>query len=111
MNLHIPFHFEIIHKSIHSSARVGRIHTPHGIIDTPTFVAVGTNGTIKAVESSMINTLDLHLMFCNTYHLMVQPGTATIKAAGGLHQFINRKQPIMGRVGPGAKSCRAIKSR
>lgn len=91
----IPFKFELIHQSRKSRARVGRIHTPHGIIDTPNFVAVGTNGTLKALDSELVSQLGLQLMFCNTYHLMLQPGTQTVKEAGGLHKFINRNAPII----------------
>ena len=89
------FRFEIIHQSKKSRARVGRIYTPHGIIDTPTFVAVGTNATLKALDSVTVDDLGLQLMFCNTYHLMVQPGTQVVKQAGGLHNFMNRKAPII----------------
>jgi queuine tRNA-ribosyltransferase len=89
------FKFEILHFSKISKARVGRIHTPHGIIDTPNFVAVGTNGTLKALSSEMIDTIGLQLMFCNTYHLLLQPGPEVIKKAGGLHAFINRTQPLI----------------
>lgn len=87
------FGFEVLYQSTRSRARVGRITTPHGIIDTPNFVAVGTNGTLKSLHNHQLN--DLQLMFCNTYHLMVQPGTKIVKAAGGLHQFIHRQQPII----------------
>ena len=90
-----PFKFELIHQSNKSRARVAKIHTPHGIIDTPNFVGVGTNGALKGVDSAMVNSIGLQLMFCNTYHLMIQPGTDTIKKAGGLHTFINRQQPII----------------
>lgn len=89
------FTFELIHTSKKSRARVGRIHTPHGIIDTPNFVAVGTNATLKAVDSTTVEQLGLQLMFCNTYHLMLQPGTAVVKKAGGLHSFIKRNAPII----------------
>ena len=89
------FTFEIIYRSSKSRARVGRIHTPHGIIDTPGFVAVGTNATLKAVDSATVNDLGLQLMFCNTYHLMLHPGTPTIAHAGGLHVFMNRTMPII----------------
>lgn len=89
------FTFEILHKSTKSRARVGRIHTPHGIIDTPNFVAVGTNGTLKALDNEVVNSLGLQLMFCNTYHLLLQPGTKVIEKAGGLHKFINRNLPII----------------
>lgn len=89
------FRFELIHRSKKSRARVGKVHTPHGIIDTPNFVAVGTNGTVKALDNSILQDINLQLMFCNTYHLLLQPGTAVVKQAGGLHQFIQRKLPII----------------
>ncbi len=89
------FRFEVLHTSKKSKARVGRIHTPHGVINTPSFVAVGTNGTLKALDSKMVDDLGLELMFCNTYHLMLQPGTRVVQEAGGLHAFMNRKNPII----------------
>lgn len=89
------FRFELIHASTKSSARVGKIHTPHGIIDTPNFVAVGTNGTLKALDNALVQEIGLQLMFCNTYHLLLQPGTEVIRKAGGLHAFIQRKLPII----------------
>jgi queuine tRNA-ribosyltransferase len=89
------FKFEIIHKSKKSNAKVARIHTPHGIIDTPNFVAVGTNGTLKALDNEMVKQIGLQLMFCNTYHLLLQPGTNLIKQAGGIHKYINRVGPII----------------
>lgn len=89
------FKFELIHKSKKSRARVGRIHTPHGTIDTPNFVAVGTNGTVKALDNTLLHDIGLQLMFCNTYHLLLQPGTEIVKQAGGLHKFINRRLPII----------------
>lgn len=89
------FRFELIHTSKKSRARVGKIHTPHGIIDTPNFVPVGTNATLKAVDSHFADELGVQLMFCNTYHLMLQPGTGVIKEAGGLHSFMNRTHPII----------------
>lgn len=87
--------FEVLHRSTRSRARVGRITTPHGIIDTPNFVAVGTNGTLKAMDNALVNAAGLQLMFCNTYHLLLQPGPQIVKQAGGLHRFINRTGPII----------------
>ncbi len=87
--------FEIIHQSKRSRARVGKITTPHGVIHTPNFVAVGTNGTLKALDNQTVNSIGLELMFCNTYHLLLQPGTKVIKDAGGLHNFIQRDMPII----------------
>lgn len=87
--------FELIYQSKISRARVGKIHTSHGTIDTPNFVAVGTNGTLKALHNDTVDAIGLQLMFCNTYHLLLQPGPEVVKAAGGLHRFINRKQPLI----------------
>lgn len=87
--------FEILHKSSRSRARVGRIITAHGVIDTPGFVAVGTNGTIKALDSAAVSNTGLQLLFCNTYHLMLQPGSKVIAEAGGLHRFMGRNLPII----------------
>jgi queuine tRNA-ribosyltransferase len=89
------FTFKLIHQSKKSRARVGQIHTPHGIIDTPNFVGVGTNAALKSVDANLVSEIGLQLMFCNTYHLMLQPGTDVIKQAGGLHSFMNRNKPII----------------
>lgn len=89
------FKFQLIHQSKKSRARVGKIHTPHGIIDTPNFVGVGTNAALKSVDANLVSQIGLQLMFCNTYHLMLQPGTDIIKQAGGLHTFMNRNMPII----------------
>ena len=91
----MSFSFQVLHTSNKSRARVGRITTPHGMIDTPNFVAVGTNGTIKALDNEMVDSIGLQLMFCNTYHLLLQPGPQIVQQAGGLHKFINRKLPII----------------
>lgn len=88
-------HFEILHQSSKSRARVGIIHTPHGPIHTPGFVAVGTNGALKGIEPALTDSLGLDLMFCNTYHLMVQPGADVVEAMGGLHSFSGRRGPII----------------
>lgn len=87
--------FEIVHQSKKSRARVGQIQTPHGVIDTPNFVAVGTNGTLKALDSRTVDEIGLQLMFCNTYHLMLQPGSEVVRDAGGIHKFMNRSMPII----------------
>jgi queuine tRNA-ribosyltransferase len=86
------FHFELIHQSRKegSSARVGRIHTPHGIIDTPGFTAVATNGALKALDIREADAAGQQLIFANSYHLLLQPGPEVIEAAGGLHRFMGR---------------------
>ena len=89
------FFYELVHKSKISNARVGRIHTPHGVINTPGFVSVATNGALKAVDHRAADETGCELMFMNTYHLLLQPGPATIDKMGGLHKFANRSRPII----------------
>jgi len=85
------FRFEILHESTKSQARVGRIHTPHGIIDTPGYVAVATNAALKAVDFRGADESGQQLIFSNTYHLMLHPGADLIAKAGGIHKFTNRQ--------------------
>ena len=89
------FRFEVLHESRRSRARVGCIHTPHGVIDTPGFVPVGTNGALKAMSSEQAAECGVQLMFCNTYHLLVHPGPEVVEAAGGLHTFMHRSSPLI----------------
>jgi len=86
------FRFEILHESAISKARVGRIHTPHGIVDTPSFVAVATNGALKGVDFRDAATAGQQLIFANTYHLMLHPGADLIEEAGGIHKFTGRRE-------------------
>jgi len=87
------FHHEILHASRKegSRARVGRLHTPHGTVETPGFVVVGTNGAVKFVDHHAADAAGMELMFSNTLHLEVHPGPAAVEAAGGLHKFIGRE--------------------
>ncbi|GKY93769.1 hypothetical protein MPSEU_000344100 [Mayamaea pseudoterrestris] len=84
------FRFEILHESTKSGARVGRIHTPHGIVDTPGFVAVATNAALKGVDFRDAAKAGQQLVFANTYHLMLHPGADIIEQAGGIHKWTNR---------------------
>ena len=86
------FRYELIYQSNKpgSQARVGRIHTPHGIIDTPGFVAVATNGALKGLTFDDSDASNQQLVFCNSYHLLLQPGPEVIEEAGGLHKFVKR---------------------
>ena len=92
-----PFSFEVLHRSSKpgSSARVGRLHTPHGVVDTPGFVAVGTNASLKGVTLADADAAGMQLMFANTYHLLLQPGPALVAEAGGLHSFMSRQKPLI----------------
>jgi len=87
--------FEIIEKSKRSKARVGKIMTLHGTIDTPAFMPVGTQGAVKAVTHIQIKETGAQIILCNTYHLFLRPGIEVIKKAGGLHKFISWNGPIL----------------
>ncbi len=73
------FRYELIYQSKKSNARVGRIHTPHGIIDTPGYVAVATNGALKGLDMRDADAAGQQLVFCNSYHLLLQPGPELIE--------------------------------
>ncbi|MFA6005050.1 MAG: tRNA guanosine(34) transglycosylase Tgt [Patescibacteria group bacterium] len=83
------FTFEIKQRSPVSKTRLGTIHTPHGDIETPAFVPVGTKATVKSLIPSEISNLGYNLHFVNTYHMLVHPGPEVVKKAGGLHKFMN----------------------
>ena len=91
------FHFEVVHKSRKpgSRARVGRITTPHGVIETPAFVPVGTNAALKCLDERHSVDAGVQLMFCNTYHLLVHPGTEVVAGAGGLHKWMAHAGPLI----------------
>ena len=84
------FDFEVLYESKKSEARVGVVTTPHGIVETPSFVPVATNGTLKAVSHRQSDETGTQLMFCNTYHLLLRPGVDVVASAGGLHKWMNR---------------------
>src|SRR5690554_6960786 len=89
-------HFDLIHTDKKTNARVGELHTDHGVIQTPIFMPVGTAGTVKGVHQYEIeNEVKAEIILGNTYHLYLRPGTEVIEAAGGLHNFINYHRPIL----------------
>ena len=87
--------FEILARSPHSKARAGVIHTPHGDIRTPAFVAVGTQATVKGMSVPVLESLDVQTIIANTYHLHLEPGSDVVRAAGGLHAFMGWQHPLM----------------
>ncbi len=89
------YKFEITQKSTISKARLGKIHTPHGVIETPTFMPVGTQATVKSLTPDQISTTQTNIILANTYHLSLRPGIEIIKAHGGLHKFMNWNKPIL----------------
>ena len=88
--------FKLIHTSSKSNARVGKVYTDRGEIDTPIFMPVGTLGTVKGVfQNDLINKLKVPIILSNNYHLYLRPGLEIIEFAGGLHKFINWSNPIL----------------
>lgn len=88
------FRFDIIHEDSRSRARFGRIHTPHGTIDTPAFIFCATKADIKGVTIDHIKSANTQIILSNTYHLMLQPGSELISRAGGLHKFLGWNGPM-----------------
>ena len=87
--------FKIIKRKKNSLARAGVLETPHGNIETPAFVAVGTKATVKAVTPEQLQALGAQVVLANTYHLYLQPGAERIEKAGGLGKFMNWQGPTM----------------
>lgn len=87
--------FSFITSAINGKARRGRLTTPHGAIDTPAFVPVGTQATVKAVTPGELTAVGTQLIISNTYHLYLRPGGETIEKLGGLHRFMNWHGPLM----------------
>lgn len=86
---------KITHRSKKSKARTGKLNTAHGVIETPAFMPVGTQGSVKAVTKAQLEELGATIILSNTYHLYLRPGTEVIKKAGGLHKFMNWQRPIL----------------
>lgn len=89
------FSFELLATDPTTGARAGRIHTPHGSIDTPVFAPVGTQATVKALRPSDLQELGAELILGNTYHLYLRPGDERIAKFGGLHKFMAWDGPIL----------------
>ena len=87
------FSFSLLKES--GFARIGKIYTPRGVIDTPAFMTVGTQGTIKSVFIEDSIKAGAQIILSNTYHLMIRPGVSRIRRVGGLHEFMNCKLPIL----------------
>src|SRR5438034_8403879 len=87
--------FELLKIDANSKARVGRLTTVHGVVDTPVFMSVGTQGSVKAIDPRELRELGAQIILGNTYHLNIRPGIEIIRAAGGLHRFINWPAPLL----------------
>ena len=85
--------FELLAQD--GDARRGRVHTAHGVVETPIFMPVGTYGTVKAITTDALEALGTQILLGNTFHLMLRPGDELIRELGGLHRFMNWSGPIL----------------
>jgi len=87
--------FQVLKEDSRTAARLGRLFTAHGAVDTPVFMDVGTLGTVKALEPRDLVENGAQVVLGNTYHLLLRPGPDVIAAAGGLHRFMRWDGPIL----------------
>ena len=87
--------YELIHQCKQTGARRGVIHTPHGDVQTPVFMPVGTQATVKSMTPEELKEVNAQIILSNTYHLFLRPGHELVKEAGGLHSFMNWDRPIL----------------
>jgi len=90
----MAFRFEVL-ATDPSGARLGRLETPHGVIETPAFMPVGTLGTVKGLTQESLEALGAQIILANTYHLYLRPGAELIREMGGLHKFMSWPHPIL----------------
>lgn len=89
------FSFEVIKTDPETGARAGIFHTPHGDIETPVYMSVGTQATVKGVFPRDLKEAGAQIILANTYHLYMRPGHELVRSAGGLHKFMNWDRPIL----------------
>ena len=89
------FRFETLKVCKQSGARIGKLYTPHGVIETPVFMPVGTQATVKSLSPEELKEVNSQIILSNTYHLFLRPGDEIVKKAGGLHKFMNWDRPIL----------------
>ncbi len=87
--------FDVIKRCAQTKARLGRLQTPHGVVETPVFAPVGTQGSVKTLLSQDLEKLQIQLILGNTYHLYLRPGLEVIRKAGGLHPFMSWNGAIL----------------
>jgi queuine tRNA-ribosyltransferase len=87
--------FEIVAEDKTTGARAGVLHTPHGSVETPVFIPVGTAGTVKGMTQAQLEELGVQILLANTYHLYLRPGHETIRELGGLHRFMGWPHAIL----------------
>lgn len=89
------FDFQVLTKDPKTKARVGVLSTPHGLIQTPIFMPVGTLGSVKGISPGELNEINAQIILANTYHLYLRPGHQLVRKMGGLHKWINWNKPIL----------------
>ena len=89
------FGIEILHKDLSCAARYGILHTPHGDVELPMFMPVGTNATVKTLSPEQVKACGSGVILANTYHLHLRPGEEIVKKAGGVHKFMNYDGPML----------------
>lgn len=89
------FYLEILHEDKNSKARYGILHTPHGDVEVPMFMPVGTLATVKTLSPEELKEIGAGVILANTYHLSIRPGADIVQKAGGLHRFMNYDGPIL----------------
>ena len=87
--------FRVEHRDSGSRARTGTLQTPHGSVQTPAFMPVGTYGAVKGISAEQLEQLDVEILLANAYHLWERPGVEIIRAVGGIHRFMGWKAPIL----------------
>jgi queuine tRNA-ribosyltransferase len=87
--------FEVLGKDANTRARRGRLHLAHGVVETPIFMPVGTQATVKGLTPEQLESLSVQILLCNSYHLMLRPGHETVAKLGGLHRFMGWDRPIL----------------
>jgi len=90
-----PFDFEVVAESGDSRARAGELRTPHGVVRTPAFMPVGTQGTVKTMLPRLLEEMGIQMVLANAYHLYLRPTADVIERAGGLHEFMGWHGPIL----------------
>ena len=91
----MPVSYELLIQDLETSARLGRLHTPHGSLETPAFMPVGTQATVKGLTPDWLIKLGTKMLLSNTYHLALRPGAEVVERLGGLHRFMGWDGPIL----------------
>ena len=89
------FYIEILHEDKNCHARYGYLHTPHGVVELPMFMPVGTQATVKLISPEELEAMHAGVILANTYHLALRPGSKIVKEAGGVQKFMNYHGPML----------------